>query len=100
MIVNLTGVANAQTLSVTLNGLTDQFLQNLPDTAVGMSVLIGDVNGNAVVNATDVSAAKVQSGAPVSNANFHSDVNANGAINASDVSTVKLHSGEGLPWMK
>ncbi len=47
MTVNLTGVANAQTLSVTLNGLTDQFLQTLPDTAVGMSVLIGDVNGNA-----------------------------------------------------
>ena len=97
MIVNLTGVANAQTLSVTLNGLTDQFLQTLPDTAVSMSVLIGDVNGNALVNASDVSATKAQSGVPVSNANFRSDVNANGAINASDVSIVKSHSGEGLP---
>ena len=97
MTVNLTGVANAQTLSVTLNGLKDQFLQDLPDTAVNMSVLIGDVTDNESVNASDVSATKVQSGAPVSNANFRSDVNANGAINASDVSAVKSHSGEGLP---
>jgi len=96
MTVNLTGVTNAQTLSVTLNSLTDQFLQTLPDTAVNMSVLIGDVNGNAAVNASDVSAAKVQSGAPVTNANFRTDVNANGSINASDISTVKLHSGEGI----
>jgi hypothetical protein len=97
MTVNLTGVTNDQTLSVTLNGLTDQFLQTLPDTAIGMSVLIGDVTGNATVNASDVSAAKAQSGTPVSHANFRSDVNVNGAINASDVSIVKSHSGEGLP---
>jgi hypothetical protein len=97
MTVNLTGVTNAQTLSITLNSLTDQFLQTLPDTAINMSVLIGDVNGNGAVNASDVSAAKVQSGDPVTNANFRTDVNANGSINASDISVVKLHSGEGLP---
>lgn len=97
MTVNLTGVANAQTLSVTLNSLTDQFLQTLPDTAVGLSVLVGDVNGNQVVNASDVAAAKAQIGVPVSGANFRSDTNANGAINASDAAAVKSHSGEGLP---
>ncbi len=97
MTVSLTGVTNDQTLSVTLNGLTDQFLQTLPNTAVNMSILIGDVNGNAAVNASDVGATKIQVGAPVSNANFRTDVNANGAINASDVSAVKSHSGEALP---
>lgn len=97
MVVNLTGVANAQTLGVTLNGLTDQFLQTLPNTVVNLGVLTGDVNGNSVVNASDVSAAKAQIGVPVSNANFRSDVNTNGAVNASDVSVVKSHSGEGLP---
>jgi hypothetical protein len=97
MTVNLTGVTNEQTLSITLNSLTDQFLQTLPDTAINMSVLIGDVNANGLVNATDVGAAKLQSGASLSNTNFRTDIDANGAINASDVSTVKLHSGEGLP---
>ncbi len=97
MIVNLTGVANAQTLSVTLSGLTDQFLQTIPDTAIGLTVLIGDVNGNSAVNASDVASAKAQIGVAVTGANFRNDVNANGAINASDVSVVKSHSGEGLP---
>jgi hypothetical protein len=97
MTINLTGVTNVQTLSLTLSSLTDQFLQTMPDTPIDMSVLIGDVNGNGAVNASDISAAKVQSGAPVSNGYFRTDVNANGSINASDISTVKLHSGEGLP---
>jgi outer membrane protein assembly factor BamB len=97
MTVHLTGVANAQTIGVTLSSLTDQFLQTLPDTAVHMSVLIGDVNGNGMVNATDVGAEKAQSGVPVSSANFRSDLNANGAITASDVAILKSHSGESLP---
>jgi hypothetical protein len=95
--VTLTGVTNAQTLSVTLNSLTDQFLQTLPDTAVNMSVLIGDVNGNGTVNASDITAVKVRSGEPPSNANFRTDVNANGNINASDVEQVKTATGTSLP---
>jgi hypothetical protein len=97
MTINLTGVTNAQNLNVSLSGLTDQFLQTLPDTAVTMGVLIGDVNGNSSVNATDVSSAKAESGAPVTSTNFRADVNANGAITASDLSTIKAHSGESLP---
>jgi photosystem II stability/assembly factor-like uncharacterized protein len=90
--IPLTNVANAQTINVTLNNVNGSTNFTTP-----MSILIGDTNGTRTVNATDVSATKFQSGAPVSNANFHSDVNANGAINSSDVSTVKLHSGQGLP---
>ena len=97
MIVNLTGVADAQTLSVTLNGLTDQFLQTLPDTVVGMSVLIGDVNGNALVNASDIGQVKSQSGMPVTPLNFRADLDANGAITASDIGQVKANAGHSLP---
>ncbi len=97
MVVNLTGVANAQTVSVTLNGLTDQFLQTLPDTAVGLSVLIGDVNGSAVVNATDIGQVKSQTGVPVTPSNFRADLDANGAITASDIGQVKANAGQALP---
>ena len=90
--IPLTNIANAQTINVTLNSVNGSTNFTTP-----MSILIGDINGNRAVNASDVSAAKAQSGAPVSNANFRSDVNANGAINASDVSLVKSHSGQGLP---
>src|SRR5438876_9481575 len=93
MTVNLTGVANAQTLTVTLSGVTDEFSQVLPSTAVSVSMLIGDTNGNGIVNATDVAQTKAQVGQPVSSSNFRTDVNASGIINATDVAIVKSHSG-------
>jgi outer membrane protein assembly factor BamB len=93
MTVNLTGVANAQTLTVTLSGVTDEFSQVLPDTPVSVDILIGDTNGNGVVNATDVAQTKAQVGQPVTSSNFRTDVNASGIINATDVAIVKAHSG-------
>jgi hypothetical protein len=95
--VNLTGVTNLQTLNVSLSGLTDQSAQTLPDMPVALKILAGDVNGNSLVSSSDLSAAKAESGNPVSALNFRADVNASGMINATDVSTVKSHSGEGLP---
>lgn len=97
MTVNLTGVVNAQTLTVTLHGLTDTFSQNLPDTAVNVKFLLGDTTGNSVVNASDVSQVKAQVGAPVMATNFRTDVTISGAINASDVTQVKINSGNFVP---
>jgi hypothetical protein len=93
MTVNLTGVADAQTLTVTLSGVTDEFLQVLPDTAVNANMLIGDTNGNGIVNSSDVAQTKGQIGQPVTSANFRTDVNASGAINSTDAAIVKSHSG-------
>jgi uncharacterized delta-60 repeat protein len=95
MTVSLTGVTNAQEIMVTLQGASDG--TNTGDLSVPMGVLLGDVNGNASVNSTDISQTKLQSGQPVTAANFREDVNANGSINATDVSSVKLQSGTSLP---
>jgi hypothetical protein len=76
-----------------LTGVTDEFSQLLPDTPVSVSMLIGDVNGNGVVNATDVAQTKAQVGQPVTGSNFRTDVNASGIINGTDVAIVKSHSG-------
>ena len=97
MTVNLTNVTDAQKVTVTLSNLTDEFLQALPNTNVSMNVLLGDTNGNKVVNATDVAQTKLQSGLPLSAANFRSDVTVSGTINSSDVTLVKSHSGAGVP---
>jgi uncharacterized MnhB-related membrane protein len=64
---------------------------------VSMGVLVGDVNGNALVNASDVSLTKSQVGQPVSSSNFREDVNANGTISATDVALVKSDVGTALP---
>jgi hypothetical protein len=74
----------------------DEFGQFLPDVTVPMGTLIGDVSGNGTVNGTDVAQTKLQSGAPVTNANLRADVTVSGGINGTDVSVVKLHSGTGI----
>jgi hypothetical protein len=96
MTVNLTGVTDAQKITVTLSGVTDTSAQALPNTAVSMNVLAGDVSGNKTVNSTDISQTKLQSGNPVSAANFREDVIVSGSINATDVSLVKSHSGSSV----
>jgi hypothetical protein len=93
--VNLTGVTNAQTIKVTLQGVTDGV--NTGDLTVPMGMLLGDTNGNASVNASDLTQVKIQSGQAATGSNFRTDVNVNGVINASDITFVKLRSGTALP---
>jgi len=93
--VNLTGVTNVQRITVTLFNVNDgTHMGNVP---VSMGVLIGDVNGNATVNASDVALTKAQVGQAVSGSNFREDVNANGTISATDVALVKSKVGTALP---
>ena len=96
MTINLTGVTNAQTVMVTLSNVTDSFSQTLPNTAVSETFLVGDTNGNGIVNASDVGQTKSQLGQAIGS-NFREDVNANGTINASDVSLVKANLGTAPP---
>jgi hypothetical protein len=93
--VNLTGVTNVQRITVTLFNVNDG--THTGDVPVSMGVLVGDVNGNAVVNASDVSLTKSQVGQPVSGSNFREDVNADGVINSTDVALVKAEVGTALP---
>ena len=93
--VNLTGVTNAQRITVTFLGVSDGTTTGNLD--IPMAVLIGDTTGNGTVSASDVTQVKLQSGQPVTGPNFRTDVNANGSINGSDVSLVKLRTGTALP---
>jgi hypothetical protein len=97
MTVPLSGVADQQKITVTLNNVTSSSAQVLPATSVSMNCLLGDTTANKMVNASDVSTAKAASGATVSASNFRNDVNVNGMINASDVSQVKANSGHAVP---
>jgi hypothetical protein len=93
--VNLTGVTNVQRITVTLHNVNNG--TSTGDVPVSMGVLIGDVNGNAVVNSSDVSLTKAQVGMPVSGSNFREDVNVNGTISSTDVALVKAKVGTALP---
>jgi uncharacterized delta-60 repeat protein len=93
--VDLTGVTNAQRVTLTLAGVSNG--TSTADLGVQMGVLVGDTNGNGSVNAGDVAQTKGQSGQAVTAANFREDVNGNGSINAGDVALVKSKSGTSLP---
>lgn len=95
-IATVTGVANAQTITVTLNDVHDT-ANNVGAVSAMLGILLGDTSGNGLVNASDISQTKSQSGQAVTTSNFRNDVNVNGAINASDISTVKSASGTALP---
>ncbi len=93
--VNLTSVANAQTLGITLlqvsNGSTTA------DVVIPMGVLLGDTNGSGTVTASDIGQTKAQSGQTANAGNFRTDVNVSGTISASDIGQVKAQSGTSLP---
>jgi hypothetical protein len=95
VIVNLTGMINIQRITMTLHNVNDG--THTGDVPISMGILIGDVNGNAVVNASDVSLTKSQVGQAVSGSNFREDVNADGVINSGDVAQVKAKVGTALP---
>jgi hypothetical protein len=97
MTVPLSGVADQQKITLTLNGVTDTFSRVLASTPVSMNVLLGDTTANKAVNSSDVSQTKAQSGVAISASNFRTDTTVNGAINASDVSQVKANSGHAVP---
>jgi hypothetical protein len=93
--VDLTNVTDARTIVVTLSGVSNGTSTN--NVPAQMRLLVGDTSGNGVVNASDVSQTKLQSGQAVTSSNFRTDVIVNGTINASDLSIVKARSGTASP---
>jgi uncharacterized delta-60 repeat protein len=93
----LSGVANAQTLTITLQGATDAGGQALPDSSVTVGFLVADVNGDGAVNSGDALQTRARSGQAADATNFRADVNADGIVNSGDAIAVRGRSGTSLP---
>jgi hypothetical protein len=89
--INLTGVTDGQTIVVALFGVSDG--SNTADIGIPMSVSLGDVTQNGMINSSDISQVKAASGQQVTDDNFKEDVTVNGAINSSDIALTKSQSG-------
>jgi hypothetical protein len=96
-IVNLTGVSNAQTISVTLTNVSDSAGGLSSAISAQMGMLIGDVNASRRVDAADVSSVRQQTLQPVTATNFRNDLNASGRIDAADVSIARQQTLTSLP---
>jgi hypothetical protein len=93
--VNLTGVTNAQRISLTLFGVTDG--TKTADYSVQMGVLVGDVNASGHVDAGDIGAIQQVNSQTANSTNFRADVNASGHIDAGDIGITQSHNSTGLP---
>ena len=95
-LVHLTGVTNAQFISVGLVNAKDSTnaIGNLFGT---MGVLIGDVNATGLVDGNDVSAVQAKTRQSPPAANFRLDVNATGLIDGNDVSVTQGKTRTSLP---
>jgi hypothetical protein len=94
--VSLTGVTNAQLISVTLTGVVDSAgaVGNFSGT---MGVLLGDVNASGRVDSGDVFQVRQNTGQGATISNFRNDVNTSGRIDSGDVFAVRQQTGTGLP---
>jgi hypothetical protein len=97
MTVRLNGVANAQTITVKLSDVTDQHGQVLPDTNISLALLLGDVNGDQVVNAGDSLRTRAESGRQLNGSNYRADVNFDHQINVGDALIVRAQAGTFVP---
>jgi hypothetical protein len=96
--VNLTGVANAQTITVTLTGVNDG--TNLGNVVIPMRVLKADVNQSGQVDSGDVFLVQQQNGQAlpaVGSADFRRDINVNGFIDSGDVFTAQKQNPSSIP---
>ncbi|MDQ6860117.1 MAG: S8 family serine peptidase [Verrucomicrobiota bacterium] len=97
MTIELTNVADAQAITLNVNGVTDGANGYMPAVGVPVRFLIGDVNGDRAVNAADATIPRNLSGAATDATNFLADLNLDGVINAADATIARARSGNSVP---
>jgi len=96
--VNLTGVScNASNITVTANDVKDDAGTNVATACVTMGLLLGDVDGNRVVDSNDLAIVRSQLGQPTNDTNPRSDVNNDSTISNLDLQMVTRQVGTRLP---
>ena len=98
--VNLVGVAhacNGSNITITVDDVMDTSGNSLSSASVDMGLLLGDVNGDRVVDQADIQAVKADKGQHTDSTNFRSDVSNDGFIGAADVQLVRQQQGTSLP---
>jgi S-formylglutathione hydrolase FrmB len=96
-VVSLSGVTNAQYVTVTLTNVVDVAGNTSASVAATMGVLLGDTTGNGAVNSSDIAQTQSRSGETVTPANCRDDVNLTDTINSSDIANIQVQSGTALP---
>ncbi len=94
--IDATG-CDGQVVTVTINGVHDKVGNYLPTASANYGKLIGDVDGNGVVDLADAAAVRAARGQETTADNFRLDVNADGIVNRADYGIVKDSRRHSLP---
>jgi hypothetical protein len=97
MIVPLTGVTNAQYVSVAVSNVASNDGSTGGSGSVRIGFLIGDVNGSRSVTLTDLLLLDAVLSHELTAANFLRDVNVNGSLTLSDELVVDHYLSQALP---
>ena len=98
--INLVNVAhgcNESTITVTADSITDDQGNVLDSASVGLGLLLGDVNGDRVVDRNDVNLAQQFTHQKTNSHNFRADVSNDGFIDRSDKTLIRQQLGTTLP---
>ncbi len=93
--VNLTGVANAQRIMITLSGVSDGV--STSSVSVPMAFLLGDTTGDGVVDIADITQTRRQTGQVAGPTNYRQDLTGDGVIDIADITLVRRQTGTALP---
>jgi hypothetical protein len=88
---------NAEFVTVTLAGVHDAEGNTLPSLEIPFGLLLGDINGDGVVDSNDSQQVKLDRGQETDGINFREDINTTGRIDAVDFALVKSQLGTMLP---
>jgi hypothetical protein len=96
-VIELTGIADAQAVTIALADVGDVLGNTVGNVSVTMAVLLGDSNGDRAVNSGDAVQTRNRSGQAANATNLRSDYNRDGAINSGDAVIVRSRSGQAIP---
>jgi hypothetical protein len=96
LVVNLTGVTNAQLMQFSITGVQDELGNSFGPTPAQFGFLVGDVNADRGVNSGDATIVRNNSGAAPNGSVAASDLNCDGRINSGDAIIVRNASGSGF----
>jgi hypothetical protein len=97
MIVPLTGVANAQYVTVSVSNVLSADGGTGGSGLARIGFLLGDVNQNRVVTVADLGQVNAQLAQPVTAANYLKDVNASGTLSVADKGITNANLTTSLP---
>jgi hypothetical protein len=97
VIVDLTGVANQQYLTVTLTNVVPVDGGAAGSASIRVGFLLGDVNQSRTVSVADLGFINAQLSQPVTAANFIDDINASGTVSVADKGIANASLTTALP---